>query len=56
MRRRTPSLRAFYWTRPVTQELYARIMGVNRPSGKTPSALVRTQWTDAVRFATSALS
>jgi formylglycine-generating enzyme len=46
------SVSAFYLDKvPVTQELYARIMGVNPSKRKDPRCpVVRTQWTDAVRF------
>ena len=43
---------AFYLDKlPVTQELYAKVMGVNPSKRKDPRCPVeRTQWTDAVRF------
>src|SRR5690242_16948358 len=46
------SVSAFYIDKvPVTQELYAKVMGVNPSKRKDPKCPVeRTQWTDAVRF------
>jgi formylglycine-generating enzyme required for sulfatase activity len=46
------SFSSFYLDRyPVTQELYAKLMGVNPSKRKDPKNPVeRTQWTDAVRF------
>jgi formylglycine-generating enzyme required for sulfatase activity len=46
------SVSAFYLDKlPVTQELYAKVMGVNPSKRKDPKCPVeRTQWTDAARF------
>ena len=46
------SVSSFYLDKvPVTQEAYAKVMGVNPSKHKDPKCPVeRTQWTDAVRF------
>src|SRR5205085_8211738 len=43
---------AFYLdTKPVTQALYEKVMGINPSKRKAPlNPVERTQWTDAVRF------